>query len=128
MKIIPIAAFSAAFAVSLGAFGAHALKAHVSADDLAIWQTAVTYHMWHSLALLALGVLVKTTSDAKPLLWSARSLLIGIIIFSGSLYLLVLTDTRWLGAITPIGGVAFIIGWLLLVKAAWSFDRKNSNE
>jgi uncharacterized membrane protein YgdD (TMEM256/DUF423 family) len=124
MKIISIAAISAALAVALGAFGAHALKVRVSADDLAIWQTAVNYHIWHSLALLAIGVLLRTlTVRAKPasqLLWSARSLVLGIMIFSGSLYLLVLTNTRWLGAITPLGGVAFIVGWLLLAKASWS--------
>jgi len=122
MKIISIAATSAALAVALGAFGAHALKARLAEADLLIWQTAVNYHIWHSLALLALGVLMNVVKPPSQLLWSARSLLLGIIIFSGSLYLLVLTDTRWLGAITPLGGVAFIVGWLLLAKAAWSLS------
>lgn len=119
MKMISIAAGSAALAVALGAFGAHALKARVPAADLLIWQTAVNYHIWHSLALLALGVLLRVINPSPQLLWSARSLLLGIIIFSGSLYLLVLTNWRWFGAITPLGGVAFILGWLLLAKAAW---------
>ena len=122
MKIISIAAISAELAVALGAFGAHALKARLAEADLLIWQTAVNYHIWHSLALLALGVLMNVVKPPSQLLWSARSLLLGIIIFSGSLYLLVLTDTRWLGAITPLGGVAFIVGWLLLAKAAWSLS------
>jgi uncharacterized membrane protein YgdD (TMEM256/DUF423 family) len=122
MKIISIAAISAALAVALGAFGAHALKARLAEADLLIWQTAVNYHIWHSLALLALGVLMNVVKPTLQLMWSARSLLLGIIIFSGSLYLLVLTDTRWLGAITPLGGVAFIVGWLLLAKAAWSLS------
>lgn len=122
MKILPLAASSAALAVALGAFGAHGLKNRVAEADLLIWQTAVNYHIWHSLALLALGVLLQLVKPRLPLLWSARSFMFGIIIFSGSLYLLVLTNTRWLGAITPIGGVAFILGWLLLAKATWSLS------
>jgi uncharacterized membrane protein YgdD (TMEM256/DUF423 family) len=86
----------------------------------------VNYQMWHSLALLLVGVLAKISTPSLTLIWSARSFLIGIIIFSGSLYLLVLTNTRWLGAITPIGGVAFIVGWLLFAKAAWSLPEQTT--
>jgi uncharacterized membrane protein YgdD (TMEM256/DUF423 family) len=124
-SILPIAALSAALAVACGAFGAHALKIRVAPEDLLIWQTAVNYQMWHSLALLLIGVLAKLSAPSSTLIWSARSFLIGIIIFSGSLYLLVLTNTRWLGAITPIGGVAFIAAWLLFAKATWQM---NSNQ
>jgi uncharacterized membrane protein YgdD (TMEM256/DUF423 family) len=126
MKIISIAASSAALAIALGAFGAHALKDRVPAADLLIWQTAVNYHIWHSLALLAIGVLLQVIKPVALFVWSARSLLLGTIIFSGSLYLLVLSNMRWLGAITPLGGVAFIVGWLLLAKAAWSLPQESS--
>lgn len=126
MKVISFAALSASLAVALGAFGAHGLKAHVDANDLAIWQTAVTYHMWHSLALLAVGIAINTIATSSCMKWVVGAFIFGIIIFSGSLYLLVLTNIRWLGAITPIGGTAFIVGWLLLTKASWSFVSKNS--
>jgi uncharacterized membrane protein YgdD (TMEM256/DUF423 family) len=126
--ILPVAAISAALAVACGAFGAHALKTRVAPEDLLIWQTAVNYQMWHSLALLLVGVLAKISMPSSALILSARSFLIGIIIFSGSLYLLVLTNTRWLGAITPIGGVAFIVGWLLFAKATWQMNSESRTD
>ena len=103
--------------VGTGAFGAHGLKAHVSSDMLAVWQTAVLYQLIHALGLLGLAALAP---GLAPRLASAAAsfLLAGVLIFSGSLYALVLTDIRMLGAITPIGGVSFMIGWLLLALAA----------
>ena len=97
-----------ALAVACGAFGAHGLKAKVTPDLLEIWHTAAHYHLIHAVVLLAL-----TSSQLAPNLghWL---IFIGTLIFSGSLYLLVLTDTRWLGAITPIGGVCLILGWLAI--------------
>ncbi len=113
-KLIATASLSMALAVALGAFGAHALEASITTERLATWETAVLYHFVHGLSLLFCGMLLKNDEDAKLLRWSANLFLSGVIIFSGSLYLLVLTDTGWLGAITPIGGISFIAGWLML--------------
>ena len=105
--------------VALGAFGAHALKARVGADLLAVFETAVRYQMYHALGLFAVAW-ASTRWSPKSTNASGWLLLVGIVVFSGSLYLLVLTGTRWLGAITPIGGVCFILGWLALAMAAVS--------
>lgn len=98
-------------AVALGAFGAHALKQRIGADALEWWQTAVQYQMWHSLAVTALGL--------SGLTWArlpAWLMTIGTVVFSGTLYLIALGAPLWLGAVTPVGGVAMICGWALL---AW---------
>lgn len=109
-----ISSLSGALAVSLGAFGAHALKSKLSANGyLATYETAVQYHFIHTLALLAVGLLL----NKYPNPWFANAgyaFTIGILIFSGSLYVLSMTSTRWLGAITPIGGLAFIAGWVMI--------------
>lgn len=112
-------AINAALAVAFGAFGAHALEDRLTAKYLAVWETAVQYQMFHAVGLLVIGILA---SDAlfgnNPTLKKAGYfLLAGIIIFSGSLYVLSLSGIGILGAITPIGGVAFIIGWILLIIA-----------
>ena len=107
-------------AVSLGAFAAHGLKSMLGPDLLATFQTGVQYHMYHSLALLAVGLLVLQFPAQTGLRIAGFLFLAGIIIFSGSLYVLALSGIRWLGAITPIGGVAFLAGWALL---AWSMLR-----
>jgi uncharacterized membrane protein YgdD (TMEM256/DUF423 family) len=108
-----------ALAVALGAFGAHGLKARLSAEQLAWWHTGCDYHFIHALGLLGLGVL----AAARPELGFSRgiglSLLAGILIFCGSLYAMALGAPRWFGAITPLGGAAFMIGWLWLAAAAW---------
>jgi len=100
--------------VMIGAFGAHGLKALLTADQLAIYHTGVDYQFVHALALLLLGTLAHHQS---PKAWQVAAILFiaGVFIFSGSLYLLVLTDIAWLGAITPIGGVSFIAGWAALL-------------
>ena len=95
--------------VAFGAFGAHMLESSLSAEDLAIFETGVRYQMYHALALILCAGLSRGAGFA------AHGFLWGTIIFSGSLYLLVLTDARWLGAITPIGGTLLLIGWAVLV-------------
>ena len=108
-----VGASLAGLAVLLGAFGAHALKSKVSQEDLAIFETGVRYHLYHALGLLIIGAIgFQVSQDIIQM--PATLITVGIVIFSGSLYLLVLTNIRWLGAITPIGGLCFIIGWLLL--------------
>lgn len=114
--ILILASFLAALAVGLGAFGAHALEESLSPKRLETWNTAVTYHMWHALALIGLALVSKVFE--VDLTWSLNLIGAGIFVFSGSLYLLCLTDTSWLGAITPIGGICFILGWVL---AGWKF-------
>lgn len=114
--VLVIASFLAALAVGLGAFGAHALEESLSPKRLDTWNTAVTYHMWHALALIGLALVSRVFE--VDLTWSLNLIVAGIFVFSGSLYLLCLTDTSWLGAITPIGGICFILGWIL---AGWKF-------
>lgn len=112
-------AISAALAVMLGAFGAHALREALTPDFKAVYQTANTYHFYHSLGLLLIAVVARYKPASAYLRWAGWSMLIGIGLFSGSLYLLSISEVRWLGAITPIGGIAFIAAWLLLALAAW---------
>ena len=108
------AAFLMAAAVALGAFGAHALKARISAEMLAVWQTGVSYHIAHALALLALGLLMLHFPDAALVRYAAWLFMAGIVLFSGSLYLLALGAPARTGFATPFGGLAFIAGWLTL--------------
>ena len=106
------------FAVGLGAFAAHGLKARLAPDMLNIFEVGVRYHMYHALALLAVAWAVGRWPGA----WATAAgwlFVIGTVLFSGSLYLLAVTGVRALGAITPFGGLAFILGWLALAWAAW---------
>ena len=113
-----IGSLSGGLAVALGAFGAHALRARLTPDLLATFETGVRYQMYHALALLAVA-LAMTRGPAAGLLSIAGWLfVVGTLLFSGSLYLLCLTQKRWLGAITPFGGLAFIAGWVCLALAA----------
>lgn len=110
-----IGACLAGIAVLVGAFGAHGLKARVSSEDLGIFETAVRYQMYHSLGIILISVLGITKSFPDDILMMPAYLMIaGVIIFSGSLYILVLTNIRWLGAITPFGGGLLIFSWFLL--------------
>ncbi len=113
-----VASLALAAAVALGAFGAHAMKSRLAPDMLAVYQTAVQYHFWHALGLFALALLM-LQSGAPALNLAGWLLIAGLILFSGSLYLLALTGVRWLGAITPIGGVASIAAWLVVAWVAW---------
>jgi uncharacterized membrane protein YgdD (TMEM256/DUF423 family) len=106
---------NALLAVALGAFGAHGLK-HIAAAALQTWATAAQYHFYHALALLLIGVLVKEYPRAVV---AGRFMLAGIVLFSGSLYLLALTQIKILGVITPLGGACFLLGWIWLVKTFW---------
>lgn len=99
--------------VAAGAFGAHALEGRMTPDLLEIFGTAVEYQMYHAVALLLLSVLPREFAGPGPL-WAGRLFVAGTIVFSGSLYVLAFTGVRWLGAITPIGGVCFLSGWAAL--------------
>ena len=112
-----IAAFSAAIAVGAGAFGAHALRGRVGPADLGIFETGARYQMYHALALLGVAWLSER-ADSRALRAAGGLFVAGTVLFSGSLYLLVLTNQRWWGAVTPLGGVAFIAGWLCLAVGA----------
>ena len=114
---IQFAAMSGALSVALGAFGAHALKERLTnAGYLDTFQTAVSYQMYHTLALLGIGLLALKYPSGL-LQYSGYGMMIGIIVFSGSLYVLCFTGIKWLGAVTPLGGLAFIAGWVLLFIA-----------
>lgn len=112
-----LGSINALMAVMLGAFGAHALKSRLSPEMMEIFQTGVQYHFYHALGLLAVGIIAYHLPDSGWLKWSGWLMLAGIIIFSGSLYILSTTGIKWLGAITPIGGTAFIVAWILLTVA-----------
>ena len=112
-----IGSILAFFAVAFGAFGAHSLKPKLSNEMFAVYETAANYHMIHALALIIVGVIFHWINNSSMIQWSGLFLLLGIIFFSGSLYLLSVTGLKWLGPITPIGGLCFLIGWLLLAIA-----------
>ena len=113
----------ALLAVMAGAFGAHGLRGLVSERGLEVFQTAVTYQMYHSIALILAAVLSGMGLSRKLLGWAAGFYLAGILLFSGSLYLLVLTDVRWVGPVTPIGGLCFMVGWVLLIMSGIGRNR-----
>ena len=114
-----LGAVAGASAVGLGAFGAHALRERLAESALATWQTAVTYQFTHALALLAVAILLRLGLGAdRSLAIAGAAFFVGMVLFSGSLYLLALGGPRWLGPVTPIGGLAFIVGWGALAAAA----------
>ncbi|MFE0555564.1 DUF423 domain-containing protein [Paenibacillus lautus] len=113
-----------ALSVAIGAFGAHMLKDKITPDELAIYETGVHYHMIHGLAVLIAGIVAKVLGESRKLFWAGTLFIAGTVIFSGSLYVLSISGIKWLGAITPIGGVSFIVGWLMLMSSALS--RKNA--
>ncbi|WP_144821413.1 DUF423 domain-containing protein [Marinobacter piscensis] len=116
---LPVAtgAFFALTAVMSGAFGAHGLRSLVSERTLDVFQTAVTYQMYHAIALVLVTLLSAAGLSRRLLGLAAGFFITGTLLFSGSLYTLVLTDIRWVGPVTPIGGVCFIVGWVLLLMA-----------
>ncbi|HAG95124.1 MAG: DUF423 domain-containing protein [Pseudomonadales bacterium] len=116
-SFIVIGVIAMALGVVLGAFGAHGLKARLEPSLLAAYQTGVEYHLYHGLGLILVGVLGFHFPGAAGLQWGGWLLLAGMLLFSGSLYLMAISGVRWLGAITPFGGMAFIVGWCWI---AWS--------
>ena len=118
LALVLAAAFLFA-AVGLGAFGAHALRARLAPDLMTVYQTAVQYHFWHALGLLAVAILLTQKPEDAALAAAAWLLVAGLVLFSGSLYALALTGVRGLGAVTPVGGAAFLMAWAALAWAAW---------
>ena len=118
-KWLAIAAINGFLAVAAGAFGAHALKDKLDADAMNAYEVGVRYQMYHALALLAVASLCHTR-PSRAIRAAGVCMLIGIVLFTGSLYGLTLLNWRWLGPITPLGGVFLLVGWLLLAISAWS--------
>jgi uncharacterized membrane protein YgdD (TMEM256/DUF423 family) len=125
---LAIAAILGGLAVAAGAFASHALKEKLTDRALEIFETGARYQMYHALALLLVALLCNSGLQTLPyeappptLVTAGISFIVGVVIFSGSLYALSLTGIKWLGAITPLGGAAFILGWGCLAVAAWSF-------
>ena len=106
-------------AVALGAFGAHALKARMAPDLLDVWHTAVQYQAWHALGMIGVGLYLQQRPAARGMGVAALLFVAGIVLFSGSLYALALSGTKAIGAITPLGGVAFLGGWIAFAWSAW---------
>ena len=122
-NILVLAGVSGAIAVGLGAFGAHGLEPILIKNGrLDTFETAVSYHFYHTLGLLGLGILAMIKPSWKGLSFAAWGMFLGILIFSGSLYILSLTGITWLGAITPIGGIGFILGWFALAYSVIKND------
>lgn len=119
-------AIHALLAVALGAFAAHGLEDKLSADYLAVFETGVRYQMYHAIGLFLLSLLAGKLNEPRRLLLAGRLMHAGIILFSGSLYILSLTGFSKLGIITPFGGVAFIAAWALTAAAAWGSQKRNS--
>jgi uncharacterized membrane protein YgdD (TMEM256/DUF423 family) len=109
-----LASLSALTGVGLGAFGAHGLKNVLSPELLTVYQTGVTYQMWHALGLMGIALVQQQSPESKLINWAGWLMFIGIIVFSGSLYLLAILDLKWIGILTPIGGVSFIMAWVLI--------------
>ncbi len=120
---LPLGAAFGFMGVAAGAFGAHSLKSLLTPDLLQVFEVGVRYLMYHALALVAVGLLGRQVPQ-RPLEVATGAFVCGIILFSGSLFLLAFSGARWIGALTPIGGAAFLIGWASLLKAAWSELRR----
>lgn len=112
-------ALLAMLSVAVGAFGAHMLKPHISAEYMKVFETGVQYHMIHALGLILIGVIAGQWGESQKLRWAGRLLIAGMVLFSGSLYILSISGIKILGAITPLGGVCFLAGWLLLAWEAF---------
>ena len=117
-----LGALTALTGVAFGAFGAHGLKAIISPEMLTVYQTGVTYQMWHALGLITIALLQQSSTNAKSLQWAAGLMFTGIVLFSGSLYALAILDIKALGMITPFGGMCFLIAWLLV--AIYAVNKK----
>lgn len=120
-KTLSLAAINGFLVVLLGAFGAHALETRIHATLLETWHTSVQYHMFHTLALLGVGLLQRDPALLPPLQLTTKLFLAGLILFCGSLYLLALSGLTWLGMITPVGGVLFLAAWAHLALTCYRF-------
>ncbi|QAY68270.1 DUF423 domain-containing protein [Paenibacillus protaetiae] len=118
-KYFAIGAIGAALGVAIGAFGAHGLDGKITQHYIDIYETGVRYHMYHCIGIMLIALLAGRIGESKLLRAGANLLIAGVVIFSGSLYALALSSVDVLGAITPIGGVAFIAGWICVAAAAW---------
>ncbi len=114
-----LTAISGLIGVAMGAFGAHGLKAVLTPEMLAVYRTGVDYQMWHALALGLIAVFRQQTPESVLLKWAGWLMFVGILLFSGSLYLLAMLNMKWLGMITPLGGVSLLIAWLLVAMFAF---------
>lgn len=124
-KILVLAAVYGLLAVVLGAFGSHSLKSILDSYSLQVFETGVKYQMYHALAL-GLTSALASASPSKNVKRAARFFAVGILIFSGSLYILVATQIRIFGAVTPVGGVCLILGWFFLIREGWERSQKTS--
>lgn len=120
-----VAGILGALAILCGAFGAHGLRPLLNADQLGVYETAVRYHVYHTLAILAVSAVAGSFGSGAWWRWACRAWLAGIVLFSGSLYLLVTADLGWLGAVTPVGGSVLVIGWVCLAVAAGGYARRS---
>lgn len=123
-KFMIIGAIMAMLSVAIGAFGAHMLEPIVGEDAMKVYETGVQYHMAHALGIILIAIAAGIWGDSRKLAWAGWLLFAGIILFSGSLYVLTVTGIKLLGAITPIGGVAFIAGWICLIADAASRKKR----
>ena len=117
-RVLATAGLLLALATLLGAFGAHALKAQLAPDRLQVYETAVRYHFFHALGLLGIGLTLRLV-DTGPVRWAAVLIIVGVVLFSGSLYALTFGAPRLLGIVTPFGGLALIAGWMTYAVALW---------
>ena len=117
-RVLAIAGLLLALATVLGAFGAHALKGQLAPDRLQVYETAVRYHFFHALGLLGVGLTLRFV-DTRPVRWAALLIIVGVVLFSGSLYALTFGAPRPVGIVTPFGGLALIAGWIAYAVGLW---------
>ncbi len=126
-RFLLLGALSGFLAVAAGAFGAHALRAVLTPDLLAVFETGARYQMYHALALILVAVVSASAPQRRTVAAAGWCFVVGTLLFSGSLYLLALTGLRWWGAVTPVGGVAFLAGWACLGVAAIAIKGQTGN-
>jgi len=123
MQFLFLSAICGFTGVAMGAFGAHGLKAILSADMLAVYKTAVDYQMWHALGLGLIAVFQQQAPESSQLKWAGWLMFSGILLFSGSLYILSISGIKWLGMITPLGGICFLLGWFFVAVFSYKLMR-----
>ena len=122
MKLfVTLGSLSGFLGVALGAFGAHGLKTRVAPEMLTTWNTGVLYHLIHALGLVLIGIICQLLPEVPLVRTAGWFIVAGTVLFSGSLYVLVLSDIKAFGMITPLGGISFLVGWALLAAATWKY-------